>query len=377
MDFYIETGDLQQAIKLLSVTAKMNAKDSTGKILIIAGEDGVVTFLSNNGATALSYHSEKVDIQVPGTTVIEYGKVKSFVSSFHPWDEQSGVKGFHFSLTEKSLTINVDNVYEDGKTSKGNLRLRIYDPTTVRPPSNFRKPNFMLNSTIFRTATSKVLYAIDPSETRSFLQGMNIVFSEDEICFVGTDGQRLSEYKIKNISELDSGMFLLRYDFVMGLRRAISDNAQIAFEFTKTEVKAEFGNVNLWGRNIIGHQFPDYKHHLTSFEHTITLDKDVLMSVLLPFADILDPDDNHRLSFSLNNGDMKLFSDMAEFQYDGKVDFSGEFVMDVQGPHMIQTIDVIQDDKILVRFSDPMKPLIFDSGNFEDQNALIMPLRRR
>jgi hypothetical protein len=44
---------------------------------------------------------------------------------------------------------------------------------------------------------------------------------------------------------------------------------------------------------------------------------------------------------------------------------------------MIQTVDVIKDDKILMQFSDDKGVLLFDSGNFEDQKALIAPLRRR
>jgi len=221
MDFSIETGDLQKAIKLLSVTAKVNVIDSTGMVLITAGEDGIITFLSNNNSTALSFTSNKAEVKVPGVAVIEYGKIKSFVSSFHVWDSKDGVKDFHFDLTNNFLNVSVVNTHENGKISKGNLKLKVYDVYMVREPDKFGKPNFMLNANIFRTATNKVLYAINPSDTRAFLQGMNVVFAKDDICFVGTDGQRLSEYKVKNISDLNEGMFLLRYDFIMGLRRVV------------------------------------------------------------------------------------------------------------------------------------------------------------
>ena len=189
MDFSIETGDLQKAIKLLSVTAKVNVLDSTGMVLITAEEDGIITFLSNNNSTALSFTSDKAEVRVPGAAVIEYGKIKSFVSSFHTWNDKYGVKDFHFDLTDNFLNVTVINTHENGKISKGNLKLKIYDVNKVKEPKKFGKPNFKLNSNIFRTATSKILYAINPSDTRAFLQGMNVVFAEDEICFVGTDGQ--------------------------------------------------------------------------------------------------------------------------------------------------------------------------------------------
>lgn len=377
MDFSIETGDLQKAIKLLSVTAKSNVLDSTGMILITANEDGVITFLSNNGSTALSFASNKAEVKSVGSAVIEYGKIKSFVSSFHTWNDKIGVKNFHFDLSDKFLNISVSNTHENGKVSKGSLRLKIFDVYTIREPEKLMTPNFVLNSVIFRTATSKVLYAINPSDTRAFLHGMNVVFTEDEICFVGTDGQRLSEYKVKNISDLDEGIFLLRYDFIMGLRRIVDSDNQLSFEFGKNNVKAAFDNVIFWGRTIIGHDFPDYKPILASFKNSITLDKEVLMSSLLPFADILNPDDNYRLTFSLSDGEMVLSCDMAEFTYDDKVDYPGGFIIDINGQHMIQTIEVIKDDRITIRFSDDDGVLIFDSGNFEDQKALIAPIRRR
>ena len=81
MDFSIETGDLQRAIKLLSVTAKVNTKDSTGMILIQADQDNCIKFFSNNSNTALSYISDKAVVRIPGSTVIEYSKIKSFASS--------------------------------------------------------------------------------------------------------------------------------------------------------------------------------------------------------------------------------------------------------------------------------------------------------
>jgi len=377
MDFSIETGDLQKAIKLLSVTAKVNVLDSTGMVLIKAGENGIVSFLSNNNSTAISFTSDKVEVRVPGTAVIEYGKIKSFVSSFHSWNDNYGVKDFHFDLTDNFLNVSVVNTHENGKVSKGNLKLKVYDVYMVREPSKFDQPNFILNSSIFRTATNKVLYAINPSDTRAFLQGMNVVFSEDEICFVGTDGQRLSEYQVKNISDLSEGMFLLRYDFIMGLRRVVDSESQLAFEFDDRDVKAAFDNVIFWGRTIIGHEFPDYKSILASFNDSIILDKEVLMSSLLPFADILNPDDNYRLTFSLSKGEMALSCDVAEFNYDGKIDYPGSFIIDINGQYMIQTVEVIKDDKIKISFSDDNGVLIFDSGNFEDQKALITPIRRR
>jgi DNA polymerase III sliding clamp (beta) subunit (PCNA family) len=377
MDFSIETGDLQRAIKLLSVTAKMNAKDPTGMILIQADQDNCIKFLSNNNSTALSYTSDKAVVRIPGSAVIEYSKVKSFASSFPQWNEKYGVKDFNFLLADGKLNVDLVNTYEDGKTSKGHLALKVYDAYNIRTPKPIEAPTFTLSSSIFRSATSKVLYAIDPSDQQTFVQGMNINFDEENICFVGTTGKELSEYKVKNISDLKEGSFTLRYDFIMALRRALGEESQIVFEMDNREVRTAFENICLWGRTIIGHEFPNYKPVLKNYTDSILLDKEVLVGNLLPFSDVLDPDDNYRLTVSIKNKIIKLYCDVASFTYDNEVDFDGEFVIDVNGQSMIQTVDVIKDDKILMQFSDDKGVLLFDSGNFEDQKALIAPLRRR
>jgi DNA polymerase III sliding clamp (beta) subunit (PCNA family) len=206
---------------------------------------------------------------------------------------------------------------------------------------------------------------------------MNINFDEENICFVGTTGKELSEYKVKNISDLKEGSFTLRYDFIMALRRALGEESQIVFEMDNREVRTAFENICLWGRTIIGHEFPNYKPVLKNYTDSILLDKEVLVGNLLPFSDVLDPDDNYRLTVSIKNKIIKLYCDVASFTYDNEVDFDGEFVIDVNGQSMIQTVDVIKDDKILMQFSDDKGVLLFDSGNFEDQKALIAPLRRR
>ena len=378
MEFVIEAADLQKAIKLLSVTAKMNAPDMTGMILIEATSEGTVAFLSNNGATALSYLSDKATVVTPGAAVIEYGKVRSFVTSFHIWDDRSGVKDFSFSVDGKSLYVSVTNTHENHKESEGQLKLRTYDIYTVRPPKAPTEPNFTLNSQIFRVATNKVLYAITPGQSgTSFIDGMNISFDKEGIYFVGTNSRTLSEYKIKNVSNLEEGSFLLRYDFIMGLRRALSDETNINFEITEREAIGCFDNVCFWGKTIIGHEFPEYKPALDAFETVMTLDKDVLMDSIRPLRDILNPDDNNRLTFEIKGGKMAFYNDDARFSYGETVDFDGEFVIDVNGVFMIDTLEAINDDRVLIKFSDENGVLNFDSKNYEDQKALITPIRRR
>lgn len=379
MEFSIETVELQNIIKLLGVSAKVNTASPEGRILIETTDDNKVVFLSNNRSTAISILADKVDVRSPGSVSVLYTKIKSFVLSFLPWDEthKVGVKDFHFVSDDSNVVnIYVDNVYENGKKAKGKLRLNKYDTYTISKPAQIKNSNIILNSTIFKTATNKILYAMNPNELKRFIQGMNVSFDEDYIYFAGTNGHMLSEYKVKNVSTLKDGSFILKYDFIMGLRRALSNETQLFFDIEGSMIGVKFDNVCFWGRKNAGSEYPDYKSALEQFTNVISLDKDLLLSNIKPFSDILDSEDNNRLSFSFKNGKMLVYCDVAEFEYDD-VEYDGSYVIDINGVSFINTVEAIKDDKILLKFSDDKGSLIFDSGNFEDQKALITSIRRR
>lgn len=377
MDFCIETSELQRIVRLLGVVAKVNTSDFTGRVLIEATEDNTVLFTSNNGSTAVIVPSDKTKVNTPGSVTILYSKMKGFVNSFSPWDNTFGTKEFSFISDGNNLNIRVDTVHENGKKSKGKLKLRCFSDMRLQKPKPFGEAGFILNSNALKKAISKIIYAIDPNEARAFIQGINISFEDDEIYFVGTNGLTLSEYKIKQPNNLSGTNYVIKYDFMMGLRRAIGEETQIFFDIDGQSVKAKFDDVVFSGRLVIGHEYPNYKPVLEKFTDTITVGKEALMDVLSPFIDLLDGEDNNRLSFELKNRQIVLYNDSARFDCVFDAEHGGDFEIDINGKFLYQTIDAIQDDKILIKFSDEQGVLIFDSGNFEDQKSLITPVRRR
>jgi len=376
MDFCIETKELQRIIRLLAVTAKVNVNDFTGQVFIEAKEDNTVLFVSNNSSTAITVLSEKAEVSKPGSVTTLYGKIKSFASSFTPWDGEYGTKDVRF-VYDEHLKVTVKTVHENGKKSRGSLKLDTFNDMRLQKPKPFGKANFILNSSIFKKAVSKVIYAMDPTEQRTFIQGMSVSFSEDDIYFCGTNGRILSEYSVKNNNDLVGKSFILRYDFIMGLRRALGEETQIFFEIDGREIKAKFEDVVFHGWLVIGQDYPQYKQVLDTFEHTISADKEALMGVISPFTELLNSDDNHRLTFEIQNGKIKLYNDDASFECDFDVEYTQGFVIDINGKFLYQTVEAINDDKVLIKFSDEKGVFIFDSGNFQDQKALITPIRRR
>ncbi len=174
MDFSIETKELQKVVRLLGVTAKVNAPDFSGQVLLEATEDNRVLFVSNNNSTAITLLSDKVQVNSPGSAVVLYGKIKSFVAAFTPWNGEYGTKDVHFVHDGSGVGLFVESIHENGKKSKGKLRLDSFKDMRLQRPKPFGESNFILNSNIFKKEVGKIVYAIDASEQRAINQGMNI-----------------------------------------------------------------------------------------------------------------------------------------------------------------------------------------------------------
>jgi DNA polymerase III sliding clamp (beta) subunit (PCNA family) len=381
MEFSIDINALHKAIKVLGIVVRTNSTDTTdvvGKILIETINDSVV-FVCNNGITAISFTTMDTEIVAPGAIAIEYSKIKTFISSYKPWNGESGVNNFKFITKDRNTKIMVDNKHSNGKISKGELKLTNFNSILVTKLPIFNEVSFTLNSTVFKTATNKILYAINPQADSSqpILQGMNIQFDKDNIVFVGSNGIVLSEYQVKNNSDYNEGSITLQYDFIMGLRRLITEDIQLLWDIKGNKASVTFDGIIYVGRKIIGHEYPEYKPVLEKYTDYINLSKEFLMDTLNPFIDVLDAEDNFRLTIEIKDKLMKIYNNQAMVESDLDIAGGLDFTIDLNGKLLIQTIDSIKDNYILFKFSNSNGFAIFDSSTYNNQKSLISSIKKR
>ena len=373
--FSIELGELHRVLKVLSV---VTSTDPLGQILIEAKGSNELEFIANNGSIVIEYFSDKCVVKKQGAVSIVYDRLRFFVSPFDPHNGTFGAKDVRFNITEKAVNVSIDNTYEDGTTSKGKLRLDKLNVYTIQRPKPFNQATFILSSGIMKTAIEKVLYAVNPGEVRSFIQGVCVEFDEHNIYFVGTDGLVLSQYIMDNNSTLKKGRYIIKYDIMSSLLRLLQDDyEQLFVEIENDRIKIKFENIYVEGRVIIGHDYPDYKALLEGFKEAIVLDKDMLLKTTTPFHEISDKDDYHRITFAIKDNKMKVYNDNLHFDYNENIDFDGDFIIDINARLLQKTITAIKDNKLFMKFSDDKGLLIFDSSHHENQKSLITPIKRR
>jgi len=379
MEFIISTEAIQKAIKVLSVVTKANAIDATGRILIESTENNTVELVANNGNTSALYTVEDVEVIEPGRLSVGFSNINNFIMSFRMWDGESGSKTMRFKSSEKNITIVVDNIYGNGKKTKAQLKLVSFNPLLITTPKKFERTDLILNSTIFRNATNKVLYAINQKADFGLaaLQGMNIQFDENYMYFAGSDGRVLSEYQVNNVSGRLTGNIILHYDFIMGLRRLINDNIKMAIEINDNSISVKFNNIIFTGRLIIGQEFPDYRKTFEQFSKYLNFRKDFLVEALSPFIDVLDTEDNFRITFEIKDKLFKLYNDHANMESEIDIEGGLDISIDINGRLFLNSIDAIKDEAILIKFSDNNQFIIMDSSTYNDQKAIVSTLRKR
>ncbi len=376
MEFSVDLLSLQKAMKLFSAVAKATSEDTDGQLFMDIRDTGELVLLCSNKLVSLTHVVPKCDVKTVGVNAILYGKLSSFLFAFPYLSEGVGAKIVKFKALKNDLSVTIDSLAANNKKTAHKLKLRLYPPQKIAIPSPFTQSLFEINAATLRLALSKVMYAVNPSSIRNFLQGININFDKDYVYFAGTDAQKLSEYKTPNTSKFFEGSFTLTYSFVNALKRVLDTDSTVFFCIDNGKIKAKFSNTVLHGQLILGEEYPDYTKAFENFTHTITLNKNILLSSLAPVLPSLDQEDHSRLTITLVNNKLSLKNDFADAEYSEDIKFTGDFIVDLNGTYLLQTLTAIMDDLVIMQFSNDTSAVIFDSAQFSNQKALITPVRR-
>jgi len=365
---------------LIGCVAKANANDITGQVLISAKEDNTVMFLANNGKLAVTDFIKNANIKKIGDVCVSFYELFNFVNSFKPWNDnyETGVKEVVFKkIKSKKLSVSVKNCLDDKKCTNNVLKLKLFPPEKMFYPKAFGQPNFSISSDIFKKAISKVLYAINPNIPRIFIKGMHIKFNSDYIHFVGTDALKLSEFNVKNTSDLDEKSYLLPYDFTMSARKIMPSNSVVFFDIEENQIKLAVNTITLYGTLVKAESFPSYLSTFDSYTNSIVIDRNILLSSFIPYLSVLNDDDYKRITISINNNLLHVYSDFSSSKFEGVDNFDDSFIIDVNGLFLAQTLETFEDYLVKMSFSDEDGVLIFSTVDDESHRALITPIKRR
>lgn len=372
MKFFISTSDMQRAVKLLGVSAKMNTYSFEGQVLIKAKENSVL-FISNNGNSGISCEFP-AKVQEEGQVYVVYSKIKSFIMTFNPWNGEFGSKEFLIKKSKTKVLISVESI-QNGKSSKSSINIEQINSTTNLPLVEMEEPNIIINSRIIKTAVDKLLYAVDSSGIEDFMMGIRLLVSENELVFTATNGRVVSEYITNASTNGKQGEYFLPYEFIMGMKRVILDDFELFIEVSKYKTKLHFDNIVFWSSGLSYRTWPDTNSVWSMFEKEMLINRDIILSGISSFVDLLDQDDYNRLTIETSDSMLNIKTDVSLFEYDG-IENGDSFVVDVDGRDLINAILSVEDENIKLKYTDENNGIIVVSEN-EKQKSFVTNLSRR
>ncbi len=238
-----------------------------------------------------------------------------------------------------------------------------------------------LNKMIERT----VIITASPEDKRAHFIGIYLEVIETEenkiLRMVSTDGSRLSTventYDKKYEIPIDKSILIPK----KGINEVIKfldtkKMVQIGVKGNNFIIKKDTEKIII---RLLEGDFPDYNDITTKKDvNTIKMDKNLFLMMLKRMS-ILSSDDYKGVIFNFNKDKLKIDStnpEIGESKEDMFINYNGETVEAMFNPRFfIETINVIDDEKIILSISSGEKPCLIEAEKDKTYLSVIMPMK--
>jgi len=374
MEFKIPVDELQSIISKLSNVVKMNESDITGMVVVEVGED--VKFKATDGYVTLGISSDVCEIISKGKVMVKLRDIKGYIMKFIPLMGEYGTKDFHFIVDDNVGLIKSKTLFESGNPSYRRLKFETCNTEypTIKP---FGEAQLIVNSSILKYGIAKVLHCINPGEVRRAMAGLKIVITDGKIIFAGTNGVKLAEYALDVNADLKHDAVIFRHGFANILRSILDDDSQVLIRFEGRHVYMVCNSMYIIGSLIIGENYPNYAPYF-KYEKTITLPRVNFTDNVIAVMDVLDQEDNSRLTLNFTDNVLKLKNDRVEVENTFAEAFETNLDVDVNGEYLASILkDFNKGENIEIRFVEGESYLVFKSIEDDKHTALLTIVHRR
>jgi len=245
----------------------------------------------------------------------------------------------------------------------------------------FKIDSIALNKMIERT----VIITASPDDKRAHFIGINLEIIEKDdkklLRMVSTDGSRLST--VDNIYDknyeipIDKSILIPKKGINEVIKFLNTEKiVQIGVKDNNFIIKKDTEKIII---RLLEGDFPDYIDITTKEDvNTIKMDKNLFLMMLKRMS-ILSSDDYKGVIFSFDKDKLKIDStnpEIGESKEDMFINYNGEKVEAMFNPRFfIETINVIDDEKILLSISSGEKPCLIEAEKDKTYLSVIMPMK--
>ncbi|MCG0277072.1 MAG: DNA polymerase III subunit beta [Thermanaeromonas sp.] len=245
--------------------------------------------------------------------------------------------------------------------------------------------SFRVPAETFKEAIKKVGIAAGNEDLRSIYHGIlwEIDPSTGEFTMVATDTHRLSlqRGKVVVLEGKQEAAPIIPHRTLAELARLLGSEGEVTFTLGSSQIFAAAENLVFYGRLLNG-QFPPYRQVLPSSFATEAIMDAQEITLAVERALVLARDDSRLRSPIIRlqvEGGLKLSTqapEVGQIEEELQAEISGPGLeVALNGKYLLSALKVIDEDRVILKFNEPLKPVVVQGLGNEDYFCLILPVR--
>jgi len=251
-----------------------------------------------------------------------------------------------------------------------------FPSTPKSDQSGLTIPSKAMNDLISRT-----VFAITQEESRYALNGALLLYADDKLQMVATDGHRLAlaSTSLEKNSKSEPLKVIIPKKALIELAK-LTAGVEDVLELSKDEnhLYFEVQERHLTSRLLAG-QFPNYELVLPkNNDKTITLNADTLTQAIRRAALMAD-ERSHGVKLDLSSGKLSITSqsaDVGEAKEMIPLDYAGDGLsIGFNASYILDFLAVVGTDEVLLELKDEQSPALMRPADDGDYRYVVMPMR--
>lgn len=238
---------------------------------------------------------------------------------------------------------------------------------------------FAISQDMFNSMISQTIFAISDDETRYFMNGVYMEKADNNLIMVATDGRRLSYIKNNLENSIPDFEGIIIPPKILSLMRKLSSGeGNYSLAVSDKTIFIQFENQKLSSTLIEG-QFPNYNRVIPESQEYRAVINKAAFTEALKRVSLLAEQKSRRIYFEVSPGNIILRSEESEIgiaKEEIPCDYEGpEMTLALNYIYVLDPLRVLDEDTLLVQFSDPNRAVTIKSEPEKDYFHIVMPMQ--
>jgi DNA polymerase-3 subunit beta len=360
---------LQQVLNVVGARATMPILSN----VLIEAEEGHISLTTTNLDLGIRCRI-KADVSEPGGLTLPVRKLATIIRE----------------LPQNEIFIET-NENNQAKITSGGSNFKIMGISTEEfpPLPTFENRHvFELPQTEIVSMLKSVSYGQSSDENRYILNGVYILFADEQLTLVATDGRRLALTALDTeISEDNAGSLILPAKTVAELERLMGKGDKVKIAFNDRQAAFEISIDDSSDTGLVDHlylvskivegNYPNYRQVIPKeTEHRVKIERELMLECVHRAA-LVTSDKSNSVKLKVSKNLLEISGSSAEYgeshesmaiAYDGpevQVAFNPQF--------LIEPLKALTKDEVFFEFKDELSPGLFKT--LDNFICVVMPLR--